>query len=180
VLFLAITAVFAPWGFYLGGNFHIVPEWQGLGTLHAKSGNYVVYVRFQPRPSGSKVYPGPSVGGIGYLCSPRGEKFRMKLGGGMPRGIGKNTDGQKINLYMYYWSTWSSFSVSHRPSIELQGRWKNPNVEMDDHGSIYRAFNPDGTVYQGGNSAKPYVGEVVPVTLVPGTYSDFEAACKKP
>jgi hypothetical protein len=37
VFVLALTAVFAPWGFYLGGNFHIVPYWQGWGRLRAKA-----------------------------------------------------------------------------------------------------------------------------------------------
>jgi hypothetical protein len=181
VLMLAITAIFAPWGFYLGGQFHIIPYWQGFGTLHAKSGKYVVFIRFEPKPSGSKIYPAPTVGGIAYLCSPRGEKFRMNLGGGMRRGIGKNTDGEKISFYAHYWPiAFGNFTTDHRPGIELRGQWKNPNIEMDDHGSIYRAFNPDGTVFRGGGPEKPYNGEVVPVTLAPGSYSDFEAACKTP
>ena len=100
VVSLAVTATFAPWGFYLGGNFHILPDWHGWGTLHAKSGNYLLYVRFQPRPSGSRIYPGPSIGGQGYLCTPRGEILYMHLGGGMRRGIGLNTDGENISMYM--------------------------------------------------------------------------------
>jgi len=27
LLVLVITAVFAPWGFFLGGKFHIIPYW---------------------------------------------------------------------------------------------------------------------------------------------------------
>ena len=178
VLIVLITAVFAPWGFYLGGSFHIIPYWQGWGTLPAKSGKYVVFVRFEPTPNGSKVMPHPSVKGVGYLCSPHGEIFRMHLGGGMRRGIGTNTDGEKIDLYMDNWSAlFANFSRDHRPSVEFRGRWKNPNIEMDDHGSFSRAFNPDGSVDRG-HSNKPYPGEITPVTLVPGSYSDFEAACK--
>jgi len=175
---LLITAIFAPWGFFLGGSFRIIPYWQGWGVLHAKSGTYVVYVGLQPRPSGSRIMPGPSLGGTGYLCSPRGEIFYMHLGGGMRRGIGTNTDGEKISLYMNHWPRFSGgFTNDHRPSIELRGQWKNPNIIMDDHGSISRAFNPDGTVDRG-HSNKPYPGDITPVTLVPGSYSDFEAACK--
>ena len=179
VLAIAITGVFAPWGFYLGGKFHIIPYWQGWCILHAKSGKYVVYVSFEPRPSGSRIYPGPSVGGSGYLCSPRGEIFRMHLGGGMRRGIGLNTDGEKISLYMDYWPVlFGNFRGDHRPYIELRGQWHNPNIEMDDHGSIYRAFEPDGTVYRRHDQNRPYPGEIVPVTLTPGSYSDFKAACQ--
>jgi hypothetical protein len=178
VLVLVITAVFAPWGFFLGGPFHIVPYWQGWGTLSAKSGKYVLFVRFEPTPNGSKVMPHPSVKGVGYLCSPRGEIFYMHLGGGMRRGIGTNTDGEKIGLYMDNWSRFfAGFTNDHRPSIELRGQWENPNILMDDHGSIFRAFNPDGTVDRG-HSSKPYPGDITPLTLTPGSYSDFEAGCK--
>jgi hypothetical protein len=179
VLMGAITAVFSPWGFYLGGKFNILASWQGLGTLNAKSGKYIVFVRFGPRPSGSRVYPGPSVGGTAYLCSPRGETFRMNLGGGMRRGIGLNTDGEKISLYMHYRPVFSGIlNNDNRPSIELRGQWHNPNLVMDEHGSIARAFNADGTVYRQQGQNRPYIGEIVPVTLAPGSYSDFEAACK--
>lgn len=75
VLLLAITAVFMPWGFYLGGSFHIVPYWRGWGQMHSKlSGDYALFVRFEPSfRRGSRIYPTSSLQGIGYLCSPRGE-----------------------------------------------------------------------------------------------------------
>jgi hypothetical protein len=51
---------------------------------------------------------------------------------------------------------------------------------MDDYSSIQRNFEPDGTVYRGGGKERPYMGEIVPVTIQPGSYSDFEAACQGP
>ncbi len=178
VLLLAITAVFAPWGFFLGGSFHLIPYWQGWGTLPTKTGKYAVFVRFEPTPNGSKIMPHPSVTGIGDICSPRGEIFRMHLGGGMRRGIGTNTDGEKIDFYMDHWPLFfGNMRTDHRPAVEFRGQWKNPNIVMDDHGSFFRAFNPDGTVDRG-HSNKPYPGDITPITLVPGSYSDFEAACK--
>jgi len=179
--FVLITAVFAPWGFYMGGKFHIIPTWQGWGTLQAKSGRYQVYVYFYPRPSGSRIMPGPTVGGSAYVCSPRGEHFYMRLRGDMRRGIGLSTDGEKISLYMNNHSSfYSNFTSDYRPSLELRGQWQNPNLVMDDHGSISRAFEPDGTVYRGHGGSRPYPGDITPITLVPGSYSDFEAACKAP
>ena len=179
VLILAITAAFAPWGFYLGGRFHWIPYWQGWGTLHAKSGNYVVFVRFEPKPGGRSILPSSHLGGTAYLCSPRKEIFRMTLGGGMRRGLGLYTDGEKISLYMFYRPAFfGNFTGDRRPSVELRGQWHNPNIVMDDHSSLYRAFEPDGTVYRRHDQSRPYLGEVVPVTLTPGSYSDFEAACK--
>ncbi len=180
-LVLLITAVFAPWGFFLGGKFHILPYWRGWGTAQAKSGKYLVYVQFQPRRSGSRIYPGPSVGGVAYLCSPRGEEFRMNLGGGMRRGIGLDTNGEKISLYAYYYPAFfGNLRSERRPGIEIRGQWQDPNIVGDDHGSIFRAFLPDGTVDRGQGPRRnvPYPGDITPITLTPGSYSDFEAACK--
>ncbi len=180
LVFLATIAVFSPWGFYLGGAFHILPYWQGWGVLHAKSGSYPVYVFFYPQPSGSKVLPGPSFGGNASLCTPRGEMYYMRLGGGMRRGIGANTDGEKITLYIYHRDPiFGNFQGYHRPYIEFRGQWKNPNIVADDHGSIDREFTADGRVDRN-LSHKPYPGDITPVTLVPGTYSEFKAACKVP
>jgi hypothetical protein len=176
---IVVTGIIGPWGFFFGGHFHILPDWHGWGVLHANSGRYVIYVRFQPRNSGSRIYPGSSVGGSAYLCTPRGERFYIKLGGGMRRGIGLNTDGENISLYMNnHSSILSNLNADYRPSIEFSDKWQNPNIVMDDHGSIGRAFNNDGTVYREHNQSRPYMAEVVPVTLAPGSYSDFEAACK--
>jgi hypothetical protein len=180
VLVGLITAVFAPWGFFMGGKFNIFGYWQGWGTLNTKNGKYVLYVRLYPSPSGSRIYPHPTVKGVGYLCSPRGQIFNMHLRGGMRRGIGTNTDGEKIGLSMDYWPVFGgTFATDHRPSIEVRGQWRNPSIVGDDFGSISRAFKPDGSVYQRGQDAHvAYPGDIVPVTLGAGSYSDFQNACK--
>jgi hypothetical protein len=178
VLLLAIDAVFAPWSFYLGGKFHIIPYWQGWGTLHAKSGDYPLFVRFEPSPRSSRMYPSSHVTGIGYLCTPRGERFRMSLGGDMRQHLNLSTDGEKMSLYLINWPAFTGqFLTDHRPSINLRGHWQNPNLVMDDTGSIFRGFLPDGRVYTGHDPNHPYTGEIVPITLKPGSYSEFEAAC---
>src|SRR5436305_6086492 len=178
VLVIAMTGVFAPWGFYLGGNFHWLPQWQGYGTMRAQSGKYVVYVYFYPTPSGQKIVPESALGGNAYLCSPRHEVFRMTLGGSMRRGLNLNTDGEKIWLYMYHRPVVSGTTAEHRPRLEFRGQWHHPNLMLDDHSSIQRAFEPDGTVYRGSGKNRPYMGEVVHVILQPGSYSDFKAACQ--
>lgn len=175
-----ITALFAPWGFFLGGKFHWIPWWHGWGTLNSSNGKYLLYVQFSPRPSGSRVLPGPSVGGNAWICSPRGEIFRyLRLGGGMPRGIGRNTDGVKISLYAnYYPPFFGDLGHDHRPEIEIRGQWQGDSIVADDHGSISRSFNPDGTVLHGTPPHQPYPGPIVPVTLNAGSYSDFKSACQ--
>lgn len=180
LLLLAMTAVFMPWSFYMGGSFHIIPYWQGWGILHAQSGNYVLYVGFEPSfRRGSRIYTTSNVRGQAYLCTPKGERFRMNLGGSMRKNLPVSTDGEAISLYMDNWPVLTGgFIADHRPSIELRGHWRNPNLEMDDHGSIHRAFNPDGSVHGLHDASVPYNGEIVPVTLRPGKYSDYEEACR--
>src|SRR6185503_17408245 len=87
-------------------------------------------------------------------------------------------DGESIGLYMNNWSGWfSSLKADHRPSLEFQGHWQNPKIVMDDKGSISNAFNDDGTVYRVHVRNRPYATEIVPITLRPGSYSDFKQAC---
>lgn len=178
IVMLAATAVFSPWAFYLGGSFHVLPWWQGWGKAHAKSGDYLLYVRINPSTKGSKMYLETNLGGEAYLCTPRGEKFTLKLGGGMRRHLNVSTDGEAIGLYMYY-TPWNySFTNDDRPRLELHGHWRNPNLVMDDKGSIAKAFQLDGTVYHGRGLPPAYAPEIVPITFTPGSYSDFSAACK--
>jgi hypothetical protein len=174
VLVLAITAAFKPWGFFLGGKFHLIPSWQGWGTLHAKSGNYIVQVQLDTNIKGRR---SSDLRGVGYLCTPRGERFRLTLIGNMRKHLSLSTDGEAIRLGMSYQPYGSFFSADARPSLELRGHWQNPNLVMDDNGSISRAFEPDGRVYQGHDRNRPYKAEIVPVTLTGGTSSQFEAAC---
>lgn len=177
---LGLTAALTPWAFYLGGSFHIIPYWQGWGTLHAKSGDYPVFVRFGPAlRGGSRVYPTSRLKGVGYLCTPHGERFRMNLTGYMRLHLPVHTDGEAISLGMDNWPALTGgFLTHHRPSIGLVGQWKNPDLVMDDQSSLYRAFNADGSVIEKIPPNRPWNGEVVPVTLKPGTYAEFEAACR--
>lgn len=178
VAVLVVTAILAPWSFYLGGTFHIIPYWHGWGTLHAKSGDYVVFVEFGPTSRRSRVLAHSNLKGLGYVCTPRGEEFRMHLYGSMRPYLPVSTDGEPIDLGLSYWPVFlGPFISDHRPGIQLRGHWKNPNLVMDDNSSIFRAFLADGSVYLGHDTNHPYNGEVVPVTLVQGSYSDFKAAC---
>lgn len=178
ILSVGLTGVFYPWAFYLGGKFHIIPMWYGWGTAHAKNGNYVVWVQFEPTPRGSRMFAASNLTGNARVCTPRGERLFMHLGGTMRKNLDLSTDGEHISLYMDHWPLgYGSFIADHRPSIEFRGNWRNPNIVMDDHGSIGRAFNADGTVYRTHDQNRPYIQEVVPITFFPGSHSDFDKAC---
>ena len=177
IFYVAMIGVFAPWAFYLGGKFHITPYWQGWGKLHTKSSDYLMYVSIEPTSRGSKMYLETNLAGNAYVCTPRGESLRLKMGGGMRKHLNLSTDGEAIHLYMHYWPWNAQFLTDHRPSLVLRGHWQNPNLVMDDDGTIAKAFQPDGTVYMGNDHNRTYSPEVVPITFTEGSYSDFSAAC---
>lgn len=180
VLSTALVGVFYPWAFYLGGKFHIIPYWQGVGRAHAKSGDYLVWVQFEPTPRGSGMYLTSNLTGNAYVCTPRGERIPMHLGGSMRKNLNLSTDGEAISLYMNYWpALYGQFIGDRRPRLEFRGKWQNPNIVMDDHGSIGRGFTADGTVYRGHEGGRPYMDEVVPITFVEEPRSEFDRACRE-
>jgi len=178
ILLTLMTGVFYPWSFYLGGKFHIFPMWQGWGRLHSKAGDYLVWVQFEPTPRGSRMYLESNLTGRAYVCTPRGERLPMHLGGGMPKHLPLHTDGQPIHLYMSYWPPgYGGFISDRRPHLEFRGHWQNPTLVMDDQGSIVNAFEPDGTVYHGHSAHRPYSTEGIPITFAEGPRSQFDEAC---
>jgi hypothetical protein len=175
--FIAIRAVFAPWAFYLGGDFHVLPQWEGWGKLHAKSGDFPLFIYMYPSPVSRMGYP--SVSGTATLCTPRGERFRLRLSGGMlNKHIGLNTDGEPMALHIHYRPYWYGFNMERRPRLDLKGTWRNPNLVMNDRGTLASAVLPDGTVYLGNEHKQPPRGEPLQITLAPGSRADFDAACR--
>jgi hypothetical protein len=179
VLLFAITAVFAPWGYYLGGHFRPWPVWQGWGTIHAAPGDYVVFMEMFPTSSGiHTTLSGPSVKGSGMLCSPHGEKYNLRLSGGFSKkGIGIQTDGQPFSISLSEPLNFLAANRDTRLSVGFHGAWKNPDLVLDDRGSIARYFNPDGTLYSGDPRKHPAPGQPLMLTLHEGSRSDFNAAC---
>src|SRR5262252_3523587 len=77
-LIVAIDWLFAPWAFYLGGTFHVLPVWQGTATIHASSGDYTLYLWMSPT-RGGRTFNLPVFNGWAALCTPRGERFPLRL-----------------------------------------------------------------------------------------------------
>jgi len=166
VFLVAIDFVFAPWAFYFGGSRHLIPVWQGIGRMRGPAGDYVLYVWFAPTPGG-RTFNLPAVRGWGYLCTPRGERLELRLSGGMTQKTGIDSNGKEMRLELYrrpwYWGLTGTWD--RRPRLELRGPWRNPNLELDDGGSLSRAFVADGTVYTGPARNQPRAGEHVTVVL---------------
>lgn len=172
VVIMGIMAVFTPWGFYMGGHFHIIPNWTGWGRMHSKlAGDYALFVTFTPKTGRSLGLT--HVSGNAVICTPRGEQYKLRLGGDFGKPSGTDLQGRSAYLYM---NNYTVFSSSTAPSLEFRGKWNNPDLVLDDHGSIIRAFDPGGTLVTN-HHMRPYVQEVVPLTLHEGSRADFQAAC---
>lgn len=172
VVLLAVTAVVAPWGFFMGGHFHIIPQWTGWGQMHSKlAGDYALFVTFSPKTG--KGLGLTHVSGNAVLCTPRGEKFNLRLAGDFEKHSGIDLQGKTAHLYM---SNYTVISGSTAPSLDFRGKWNNPDLVLDDHGSLTRAFDPGGKLVTN-QHMRPYIQEVVPLTLHEGSHPDFNAAC---
>jgi hypothetical protein len=186
VLLLALIAVFRPWGFYLGGTFHPLAYWQGWGTIHAPEGDYVVLLSMSPwmrqgrrTPSVTISRSGPRVSGSGAVCSPHGETYdSLQLTGGFERrGVGVNTDGEPMTLSLSQRLNMLGTNSQTRLSLAFRGAWRNPELVLEEQGSLRRMFNADGTLYAGEPGKRPASGTPLPLTLHEGSRSEFAAAC---
>lgn len=174
VVIMGMMAVFTPWGFYMGGHFHIVPQWTGWGKMHSKiAGDYAVLMNITPTTRSSHTRAVPHVKGQGFICTPRGQTYRLRFGGDFEKTSGIDLQGKTAYLYA---NNYSVFSSSTAPSLEFRGKWNNPDLVLDDHGSLNRAFDPGGTL-AANQHIRPYMQEVVPLTLHEGSRADFDSAC---
>jgi hypothetical protein len=185
-LLLAMDAALKPWSFYMGGRFHLIPMWEGWGKLHSQSGrDYALWMWLEPAWYGGRGSVsgsgGNDVRGWGTLCTPRGDRYRVRVTGYQERHMGASTEGKRMDMQVYrrpwYWGftgTWD-----HRPQLRFLGAWHNPDLVLYDHGSLDRAFNADGTL-RPPNSGVWRPGEQgVELILREGTKSEFEAACRE-
>jgi hypothetical protein len=169
---MGIMAVFTPWGFYMGGRFHIIPQWTGWGRMHSNiAGDYAVLMTFSPKTGRHMGLT--HVTGNAWICTPRGEKFNLRLGGDFQNPHGIDLQGKTAHIYASYYST---FNGSTAPSLDFRGKWNNPDLVLDDGGSLNRAFDPGGALVTN-HHMRPYKQEVVPLTLHEGGKSEFNAAC---
>jgi hypothetical protein len=178
VVLTGVMAIVAPWGFYMGGHFHIIPNWTGWGQMHSKTaGDYALLVSFSPKTGRGLGLT--HVSGTAVICTPRGEQYKLRLSGDFQNPHGTDLQGKTAHLYANYYS---NFSGRTDPSLDFRGKWNNPDLVLDDHGSLNRAFDPGGALVTN-HHTRPYTQEVVPVTLHEGSKSEFNAACaalKKP
>ena len=169
----ALNAVFAPWAFFMGGHFHLNPKWAGWGRMHSNtSGDYAIYITISPSFGRGQSYT--DITGKGALCTQRGDSYRLSMAGSFERGSGADLQGRSATLYPHNYDR--KHTGHNDPSLEFRGKWNNPDLVLDDQGSLNRAFDPDGVLAKK-NRVRSDVQEVVPLTLHEGSRSDFDAAC---
>ncbi|HEV3040728.1 MAG TPA: hypothetical protein VHA33_23385 [Candidatus Angelobacter sp.] len=175
---VAVNVVIAPWAFYMGGHRHLLPRWQGWGRLHSNSagGDYAIYVSLWPEykwPEYNISRRLPHVEGAAWVCTPRGATFELTIGGDFERPLGNDLNGRSASFYVN--RTFRRRYANPKPDLYLRGQWNNPDLVLDDHGSIARSFDHDARLYP---TARWDIGEVSPVTLHEGSRSEFDAACR--
>jgi len=162
---VAAQWVFASWAFFLGGHFHPIPVWQGIARTHAPSGDFVVYVWFTPSGH-SRVSNLTTFTGGGTVCSPRGERFSLTLYAVVTEHHGRDTNGAPVRIEMHRRPWYSIIGTwHHRPRLKLSGRWQNPDLVMNDDGTLSQAFLPDGRLYDGPPSRQPAARESLPLVF---------------
>lgn len=172
VVLLACAAVlgaqwlFIPWAFYLGGRFHPLPMWQAAARVHARSGDYVLYVMLSPTRGGRGTLS-PSLTGSGFLCTSRGERYPLHLFASLLNRASPNANGAEVRIDAYRRPWWFGLSGAwdRRPRLVLHGRWQTPDLVMSDGGTLSSAFLPDGRLYDGPERNQPRPGEPVQIVL---------------
>lgn len=145
---MGMNALLAPWNYTMGGHFHWFPGWQGSGRMHTTTsgGDYGMWLIMNPTIPGYRKSP---IRGLAILCSPHGERYRLNFGGDMPRDHGTDLTGVPLHLYMHQYTVRTRLSGDLRPHLDLYGAFGDRELTMDDHGSLARAFNADGTLGNG-------------------------------
>ena len=175
-LMYVILVLLAPWNFYFGGHFHVVPGWTGRGWMQAANGGgeYYLWLRFTPTVPGYRKSP---LKGTAFLCTPRGEKFRLHFGGEMPRSHGTDLRGVPIHLYLYNWPVFAELARERRPQFDLYGSFGNSGLVLDDRGSLARAFRPDGVLYGPQDRNRPWQQNSAHVSLEEDSSWELMPSC---
>jgi len=167
VLVYGVAAITAPWSFHIGGVSTPLLSWSATGVLHTKGGNYPLYVFLYPASHFSRLRmvglrPTGGVQGSAYLCTSRGVSQYLKMLGTIYNGW-SGTEGSVITFRLLEWYFFDSRPT--RGYLDLYGRWSGTKLVMEDRGSFAKTFRSGLKI------------EHASVTLDPGSYSDFKAAC---
>ena len=142
--FIALMGLTNPWIFTVGGRFRLLPFWEGVGDIQGPGGTYRIFIFFQPENAGSRVLPNTSVGGSGWICTPSGQNYQIRVGGGIHEVVWRDMNNKPFTLYVY---RRHAASTQHfPPKLDFVGRWVGPDLVMQDKGTTASAFLPGGSL----------------------------------
>jgi hypothetical protein len=161
-----VESIIGPWIYTVGGRHRWLPLWEGVGDVAGPGGSYRLYVWFSPSSAGQRILPETSVRGSATLCTPRGERFNLRLRGGAHGRQWLHVDGP---FSLEVWRRKALGRITGPttvapPRLHFDGRWDGPNLVMDDTGSFSHAFKPDGTLNENAGTWHPKMG-AVPITF---------------
>ena len=167
-LLCAFILVAGPWVFHIGGQWTPLLTWTGSGTLHAKGGNYPLYVSMYPSSHFSRLQldgqrPTGGLQGMGWLCTSRGEMQQLELTGTIYNAW-RSTDGSLVSFRLLEHRIFNN--GQSRGYFDLIGRWQGPQLMMDNRRNPGERFRVAGLNI-----------EHASVSLDPGSYSDFKTTC---
>ena len=179
LIVMLLDLVFAPWIYSVGGRVRLVPIWAGSGVVQAPWGPYTIFLSFSPSSGGSRLAPGAGIEGGGWVCTPQGQKYSLRVTGGASGHIWNDMDGHTIRISAYYRPFFWQFQKGNsRPALSFSGQWVGPNLVMHDEGSIARAFHPDGTLKSYRESLPSNRDPLpLPVVFTEGNYRLAFAGC---
>src|SRR5947209_15994060 len=134
-----IETVIGPWILTVGGRQRLLPVWEGIGDVQGPGGTYRLYLWFAPSTSGQRILPEAAVQGYSVLCTPRGERFSLKLYGGAPGHLWlRMAEGHDFNLRVFRRPRFavSTSQMVAPPRSQFAGHWRGADLVMNDNGSF--------------------------------------------
>jgi hypothetical protein len=181
IVLMGLELTCAPWMFRLGGRIRPLPVWAGSGVVPGPSGPYQIYVWLAPQPSATQLVPFTDVLGTGYLCTPLGERYSLRVSGGAAGMSWQDMDGQAFHLEAVHRAPfWSASQEPHLPSLRFSGRWMGTSLVMTDDASIEHAFLPDGRLNEQAQDAGHAASQAQPVTLDEFAWWSGPPECQRP
>jgi len=167
IVFYGAVGLTNPWAFHIGGRSTPLLYWSGYGKLVTKSGTYPLYVLFYPSSHFSRLRldglrPTGGVQGTASLCTARGVAENLRLSGTIYGGWSSTQNAlMEVRVLDY-----KIFDVGqHQGYFDLFGRWRGPELVMNDRGEFSSKFRSGPKIEQAS------------VTLDYGSLSDFKNMC---
>jgi hypothetical protein len=167
ILIYGVVGLTSPWAFHIGGRWTPLLYWSGSGRLVTKDKTYPLSVFLYPAAQFSRLRldglrPTGGVQGTASLCTSPGVVEVLKLGGTIFGGW-RSTNDAVIEFRLLEIRV---FNLGQRRGfIDLYGRWRGPDLVMDDRGRANEQLRSGVKI------------EHASITLEPDGSFDFKAQC---